>query len=223
MDRESMVEYGERTVEMFMMRAEEEWPLRYRILMIDVARPAPVGCDVIVCSEGHIHVYFGPLTTAVTMLVDTLLAYTVALILDTKPNLPKQPSRHVVVDRFNKMLHFLMELDSSVGAAYAQHFNLIRQWINNHTTSRGGRPVFPEREQKPPHRAPAARRRRGTSVTPQPPQKLAQTPEQPLRAPTEEERGEAALADARSMLMFAPDGSLVVVGVLNMPMTLGEA
>ena len=190
---------GPHTPEYVLAVLERELPLKHRQLHIDYAAPASGfgefnRCSI--CPDGHVHLYVGPMAPAIHVLVESVLGYMLARILDTREQIPKRPTKKSIAKRIDEMLAVItMELDPALLVLTLENLGTLHEWLEVYV----GEAV----KVAPPKKAPEPR--------PEPPIMLV-----PGFAPMINYEGSGSV-------LVAGDEGQTMLGLLNRPMKVGDA
>lgn len=198
------IEFQEGTLPYLLDVLDDVYPLRWRELRIKTINSHPLGVSVLVCDDGHVHLTLGAYSPLHMQLMCGLLAYTLALILDTRAKVPRRPGINVIERCISEVGNTLTCVDAETAQAYVQHLDQLRVWIATYVAAHGGAP-YRGGEEKP-------RRRARVRVDEHTPSRRGLDLEE---QPSDEDMG-------ASLILHGPEG-YVMFGILNTPFTLGEA
>jgi len=122
--------YGEKQMPALLDTLQEAYPLKHRELHIEHSAVSDTRCVAHVCDEGHIHFLVAALTPHSVVTLMGLYAYTLAIVLDAKKDLPKKPNQCRVQRIMQSVMEALAEEDAAVAHAFVIHSPWVWQWID---------------------------------------------------------------------------------------------
>ena len=128
--------YGDKQLPALLDTLQDAFPLRHRELHLEHhygSDQQSEQSEVSVCGSGHVHFLIASLCPVNVMTLMGLYAYTLALILDAKKEVPRRPKQERSQRIMQAVMEELADYDPAVAHAYVSQAQLLWHWLNQHS------------------------------------------------------------------------------------------